>query len=185
MVVVGPSVCFLKYRINLTLKPEAHNLQMQFSQNLNSVSLPALNCGHIHMTETWYNVCACCGDTQCSTSDTSQSPHSSAGTKFLSTSFIEKHSVPCVTITASAGSMTTATTFCDSKSGIKECMDAEDRSKEASKQPTKQTSRFVISKNVKLLQYNITHTHSVFQPSQLQRNDVQKCQSWNSDLVPF
>ena len=55
---------------------------------------------------------------------------------------------------------------------------------EASKQPANQTSRVVTSKNLKLLN-NITHTHSVFQPSQLQRCDVQKCQSWNSDLVPI
>ena len=33
---LGPSVCYLKYRVNLTLQPEAHNLQMQLSQNLHS-----------------------------------------------------------------------------------------------------------------------------------------------------
>ena len=33
---LGPSVRYLKYRVNLTLQPEAHNLQMQLSQNLHS-----------------------------------------------------------------------------------------------------------------------------------------------------
>ena len=48
--------------------------------------------------------------------------------------FTEKHSVTCVTVTASADSMTTATKFCECKSGITVCMDAEERSNQASKE---------------------------------------------------
>jgi len=43
----------------------------------------------------------------------------------------------------------------------------------------------VTSENVRLLKYNITQTHSVFQSSQLLRKDAQKFQSKNSDLVPI
>ena len=133
--------CNLKYRINLTLKPEASNLQMQFSQNINKVSLPALNFGHIHTTQTRYNVCAFCGDTQCSTSDTCHSHYNPVHVHFFPKSLSKaKHSVTCVNLTASAGNMTTATKFCECKSGITGCMDTEEGSKQAVLWPVKMWS---------------------------------------------
>jgi hypothetical protein len=60
-------------------------------------------------------------------------------------------------------------------------MNAEERSNQANNH----RNRVVTSEDVRLLKNNITHTHPVLHPSQLQRNDVQKFQSWNSDIVPI